>query len=309
MGDTALNAWMTVKTVTFADSATELTVCGYDLNPDFWCPARDFTVCAGFVLSCSGGRWDGVKTDTLSRTWLVTARGLAGADLTPDAANSDSYAVASTSAFTWTDAGQKIWSAVDDEAACFTKVISVTTKPTPEPTPAPTYLPNDWWVTHFAEGKILSGHNKVPPDGYEPIDGAGRCRCQGSGKNLDSCGDTVGGDPAAGEGTLCCHGSPYTNPDPGAAGVTSGANRYYIGDGSNGKMCYKPIGSEYAPDNGNNNNGNAASLAIIIPVVVAAVLLVAAILFLVHKRVVAARQHRRESMPTVGGEGEVQAEA
>ena len=62
-------------------------------------------------------------------------------------------------------------------------------------------------------------------------------------------------------------------------------------------------------DGNNNNNGNAASLAIIIPVVVAAVLLVAAVLFLVHKRVVAARQHRRESMPTVGGEGEVQAEA
>ena len=97
----------------------------------------------------------------------------------PNAAKSDSYAVASTSAFTVDVAGQKIWSAVDHEAACFTKVIS---------------------------------------------------------------------------------------------------------------------------DNGNNNNGNAASLAIIIPVVVAAVLLLAAILFLVRKRVVAARQHRRESMPTVGGD-------
>ena len=64
-----------------------------------------------------------------------------------------------------------------------------------------------------------------------------------------------------------------------------------------------------AGSDGNNNNGNDASLAIIIPVVVAAVLLLAAILFLVRKRVVAARQHRRESMPTVGGEGEVQAEA
>ena len=179
MGDTALNAWTTVKTLTFADSATELTVCGYDLNPKFWCPAGDFTACAGFVLSCSGGRWDGVKTDT---NWLVTARGDAGADLNPNAANSDSNAVASTSAFAPAITGQKIWSAVDDEAACFTKIIS---------------------------------------------------------DNNDN------------------------------------------------------------NDNNNNNNnggGNAASLAIIIPVVVAA------ILFLVHKRVVAARQHRRESMPTVGGD-------
>ena len=48
------------------------------------------------------------------------------------------------------------------------------------------------------------------------------------------------------------------------------------------------------------NGGKPASLAIIIPVVIAAVLLLAAILFLVRKRVVAARQHRRESMPTVG---------
>ena len=51
-----------------------------------------------------------------------------------------------------------------------------------------------------------------------------------------------------------------------------------------------------------------ASLAIIIPVVIAAVLLVAAVLYLVRKRVVAARQHRRESMPTVGGD-EAEAEA
>ena len=159
-------------------------------------------------------------------------------------------------------------------------------------------------MTHFAEGKIPSGHNKVPPEGYEPIDGAGPCRCRGSGTHLNSCGDTLGGDPAAGEGTLCCLGSPYTNPNPAAAGLTSGATRFYIGDRSNGQICYKPIG-----DNGNNNNGNAASLAIIIPVVVAAVLLLAAVLFLVRKRVVAARQHRRESMPTVGGEGEVQVEA
>ena len=65
-------------------------------------------------------------------------------------------------------------------------------------------------------------------------------------------------------------------------------------------------------DNSSNDDGNGsskgASLAIIIPVVVAAVLLLAAILFLVRKRVVAARQHRRESMPTVGGD-EAEAEA
>ena len=59
-----------------------------------------------------------------------------------------------------------------------------------------------------------------------------------------------------------------------------------------------------AGSDGNNNSGTA-SLAII-PVVIAAVLLLAAVLFLVRKRVVAARQHRRESMPTVGG---VEAEA
>ena len=66
---------------------------------------------------------------------------------------------------------------------------------------------------------------------------------------------------------------------------------------------------ECGSSNSSSGKGKGASLIIIVPVVVAAVLLVAAILFLVHKRVVAARQHRRESMPTVGGEGEVQAEA
>ena len=33
------------------------------------------------------------------------------------------------------------------------------------------------------------------------------------------------------------------------------------------------------------------------------------ILFLVRKRIVAARQHRRESMPTVGGDDEAETEA
>ena len=56
-----------------------------------------------------------------------------------------------------------------------------------------------------------------------------------------------------------------------------------------------------AGSDGNNSNGNAASLAIVIPVVVAAVL------FLVRKRVVAASQHRRGSMPTIGGEDEAEA--
>ena len=59
----------------------------------------------------------------------------------------------------------------------------------------------------------------------------------------------------------------------------------------------------------NNNGGTSASLAMIIPVVIAAVLLLAAVLFLVRKRVVAARQHRRESMPTVGDEDEAEVEA
>jgi len=228
--------WQSSKTLSFADSATDLTVCGSDLIAidraagAFWCPDGDMTACAGFALSCSGGRWNGVATDT---TWLVTARGTDPSALVPDA-NSETLAVASTSPFAWGAAGDKIWSAAADEAACFTKVIA------PD-------LPNDWWVTHFAEGKIPSGHNKVPPEGYEPIDGAGPCRCRGSGTNLDSCGDTVNGDPAAGEGTLCCDGSPYTNPNPGAAGLTSGANRFYIGDAPNGQICYKPIGPEDAP--------------------------------------------------------------
>ena len=249
--DGVLTDWQSSKTLSFADSATDLTVCGSDLiaidrsGGEFWCPDGDMTACAGFALSCSGGRWDGVATDT---TWLVTAQGTDPSALVPDA-NSETLAVASTSPFAWGAAGDKIWSAAADEAACFTKVIA------PD-------LPNDWWVTHFAEGKIPSGHNKVPPEGYEPIDGAGPCRCQGSGTNLDSCGDTVNGDPAAGEGTLCCDGSPYTNPNPGAAGLTSGANRFYIGDSTSGQICYKPIGSEDAPigsedapigsDNGNN---------------------------------------------------------
>jgi hypothetical protein len=231
-----LTDWQSSKTLSFADSATDLTVCGSDLIAidrsagEFWCPDGDMTACAGFALSCSGGRWDGVATDT---TWLVTARGTDPSALVPDA-NSETLAVASTSPFAWGAAGDKIWSAAADEAACFTKVIA------PD-------LPNDWWVTHFAEGKIPSGHNKVPPEGYEPIDGAGECRCRGSGTNLDSCGDTVNGDPAAGEGTLCCDGSPYTNPNPGAAGLTSGANRFYIGDSTSGQICYKPIGPNSIP--------------------------------------------------------------
>ena len=67
------------------------------------------------------------------------------------------------------------------------------------------------------------------------------------------------------------------------------------------------MGAEYKEGDRGNNSGTA-SLAIIIPGVIAAVLLVAAVLFLVRKRVVAARQHRRESMPTVGGD-EAEAEA
>ena len=59
-----------------------------------------------------------------------------------------------------------------------------------------------------------------------------------------------------------------------------------------------------------SDSGNGASLSIIIPVVIAAVILLAAILFLVRKRLVAARQpHRDLSMPKVGEEAEVEAEA
>ena len=118
--------WQSSKTLSFADSATDLTVCGSDLIAidraagEFWCPDGDMTACAGFALSCAGGRWDGVATDT---TWLVTARGTDPSALVPDA-NSETLAVASTSPFAWGAAGDKIWSAAADEAACFTKVIA-----------------------------------------------------------------------------------------------------------------------------------------------------------------------------------------
>ena len=121
-----LTDWQSSKTLSFADSATDLTVCGSDLIAidrsagEFWCPDGDMTACAGFALSCAGGRWDGVATDT---TWLVTARGTDPSALVPDA-NSETLAVASTSPFAWGAAGDKIWSAAADEAACFTKVIA-----------------------------------------------------------------------------------------------------------------------------------------------------------------------------------------
>lgn len=121
-----LTDWQSSKTLSFADSATDLTVCGSDLiaidrsGGELWCPDGDMTACAGFALSCSGGRWDGVATDT---TWLVTAQGTDPSALVPDA-NSETLAVASTSPFAWGAAGDKIWSAAADEAACFTKVIA-----------------------------------------------------------------------------------------------------------------------------------------------------------------------------------------
>ena len=124
--DGVLTDWQSSKTLSFADSATDLTVCGSDLIAidrsagEFWCPDGDMTACAGFALSCSGGRWDGVATDT---TWLVTAQGTDPSALVPDA-NSETLAVASTSPFAWGAAGDKIWSAAADEAACFTKVIA-----------------------------------------------------------------------------------------------------------------------------------------------------------------------------------------
>ena len=152
-------------------------------------------------------------------------------------------------------------------------------RPTPATTPAPTYLANDWWKQHFEDGKIPAGTNLAAPAGYVAIEGAGPCMCRNSGWNLDSCGK------------LCCRGSPYTDPDPNG--------QYYIGKVKHGRICYKPEGAEYK-DGDRGDKSGTASLAIIIPVVIAAVLLLAAVLFLVRKRVVAARQHRRESMPTVG---------
>ena len=162
-----------------------------------------------------------------------------------------------------------------------------TDMPTPAPAPAPTHLPNDWWKQHFEEGKIPAGTNLGAPPGYVAIEGAGRCMCRGGGHNLDSCG------------TLCCRGSPYTDPDPNG--------QYSIYKSGNGRICYKPEGAEYK-DGDRGSQSGTASLAIIIPVVIAAVLLLAAVLFLVRKRLIAARQHRRESMPTVGGD-EAEAEA
>ena len=69
-----------------------------------------------------------------------------------------------------------------------------------------------------------------------------------------------------------------------------------------------PLAQDMCGGSSNSGGTGTASLAIVIPVVIAAVLLVAAILFLVYKRVVAARQHRRESMPTIAAD-EAEAEA
>ena len=113
------------------------------------------------------------------------------------------------------------------------------------------------------------------------------------------------------------HGNtPYTRPDKGLGDHNYCRNP----DGEPRAWCYNAKGQSGAGGtdrwdfcdvpkcSSNNNGGTSASLAIIIPVVIAAVLLLAAVLFLVGKRVVAARQHRRESMPTVGGD-EAEAEA
>lgn len=186
----------------------------------------------------------------------------------------------------WSPLYHKQWGShccVDDglngRANSYYEVYAVPSAEGLSPTPAPSFLANDWWKQHFADGKIPSGTNLDAPAGYVAIEGAGPCMCRNPGWNLDSCGK------------LCCRGSPYTDPDPNG--------QYYIGKHKNGRICYKPEGAEYKDGDGGNSSGTA-SLAIIIPVVVAAVLLLAAVLFLVRKRVVAARQHRRESMPTVG---------
>ena len=67
------------------------------------------------------------------------------------------------------------------------------------------------------------------------------------------------------------------------------------------ETCTTPT-SFAGSDSSSSSSKTGASLAIIVPVVVAAVLLLAAVLFLVCKRVVAARQHRRESMPTIAAD-------
>ena len=53
--DGVLTDWQSSKTLSFADSATDLTVCGSDLiaidrsGGELWCPDGDMTACAGFA--------------------------------------------------------------------------------------------------------------------------------------------------------------------------------------------------------------------------------------------------------------------
>ena len=57
-----INDWRVVKTIEFDGDAERLTICGYDDDDSY--PST-----AGFLLKCTGGWWDGVKSDT---SWYVT---------------------------------------------------------------------------------------------------------------------------------------------------------------------------------------------------------------------------------------------
>ncbi|KAH8057678.1 hypothetical protein JL721_9604 [Aureococcus anophagefferens] len=188
-------------------------------------------------------------------------------------------------------------------------LLPTTPKPTlpPTPTPAATDKPTD---------KPSVSPAPAPP---EPLHDSPR-ECETRGLSLGASFDTVVEALEFAAQQNCKHimWSPLYHKQWGSHccvddGLNGRANSYYevyayyIGKHKNGRICYKPEGAEYKDGDGGNSSGTA-SLAIIIPVVVAAVLLLAAVLFLVRKRVVAARQHRRESMPTVGNdEAEVQA--
>jgi hypothetical protein len=60
--DGNINDWRVVETIEFDGDAERLTICGYDDDNSH--PSK-----AGFLLKCTGGWWDGVKSDT---SWYVT---------------------------------------------------------------------------------------------------------------------------------------------------------------------------------------------------------------------------------------------
>jgi hypothetical protein len=86
------------------------------------------------------------------------------------------------------------------------------------------------------------------------------------------------------------------------------------GDGSRAGGCFTAppplderlicVGDSETTSDDGSGSSSSASLMLIIPIVIAAVLLVAAALCYLRKRAVDKKQHRRTSMPTVGGKAE-----